>query len=150
MVRQGEKAPEFTLPDQNGNKHSLSDYAGKWMLVYFYPMDDTSGCTAEACSFRDNLPKFQNMGVEIIGISKDPVESHKKFEEKYALPFTLLSDENRQILGLYGVWDEEAQDTNRTSFLVAPDGIVAKVYENVIPEVHAEEVMRDAQSLQGK
>ena len=148
-LKVGQKAPEIILPDQNGNMHKLSDYKGKWVLAYFYPKDDTPGCTAEACSLRDNLPHFQNSKAVILGISVDSVKSHKKFAEKYQLPFTLLADETKKTVEDYGVWQEKSMygkkymGTVRTSFLINPEGVIAKVYEKVKPEVHAQEVLKD-------
>lgn len=145
----GQKAPEFNLPDEDGKMHGLSDHRGKWLLLYFYPKDDTPGCTKEACLFRDNFPKFSKLNVEVIGISADTVKSHKKFAEKYGLPFTLLSDEKKEVLKKYGVWSKkkimgkEYMGILRTSFLINPEGKILKIYENVKPDIHAEEVLRD-------
>ena len=101
-------APDFSLPDQDGKIHKLSDYKGKWVLIYFYPKDDTPGCTVEACGIRDNFPKFQNSDLIVLGISKDSVASHKKFAEKYKLPFTLLADEAKEVIQAYDVWQEKS------------------------------------------
>ncbi len=142
-------APNFTLPDEKGNNHTLSDYRGKWVLVYFYPKDDTPGCTKEACSIRDNFPKFQKMKAVVFGISKDSVKSHGKFKTKYKLPFTLLADEDKKVMNLYGVWAKkkfmgrEYMGTLRTSFLIDPKGKIVKIYEKVKPELHAAEVLDD-------
>ena len=100
----GSAAPEFSLPDQDGRVHSLKDYAGAPVLIYFYPKDDTPGCTKQACMIRDAFPDFKKTGVTVLGISTDSVKSHKKFAEKYGLPFTLLSDEEKKVVGAYGVW----------------------------------------------
>ena len=116
--------------------HSLSDYQGMWVLLYFYPKDDTPGCTKEACAIRDVFPNFGKLNAEVLGVSGDSVASHKKFADKYGLPFTLLADEKKEAIGLYGI-------AARTSFLIDPDGKIAKVYENVKPEKHAEEVLKD-------
>lgn len=145
----GKKVPDFSLPDQAGTMHTLSESKGKWVLVYFYPKDDTPGCTKEACSFRDNFPKFSKMGIQVYGISVDSVKSHKKFVEKFELPFTLLADEKKEVVEAYGVWGKkkfmgrEYMGIARSSFLIDPEGKIAKVYENVKPEVHAEEVLED-------
>jgi peroxiredoxin Q/BCP len=142
-------APDFTLPDQNGNMHSLSDYQSQWVLLYFYPKDDTTGCTKEACAIRDSFPNFRKLKINVLGVSVDSVKSHKKFEEKYELPFTLLADEEKKVVNLYGVWGDkkfmgrEYKGTLRTSFLIDPKGRIAKIYENVKPEVHAEKVLND-------
>ncbi|TSC73554.1 MAG: peroxiredoxin Q/BCP [Parcubacteria group bacterium Gr01-1014_70] len=149
----GTKASNFTLPDQNGNIHTLSDYKGQWVLLYFYPKDDTPGCTKEACGMRDVFPKFKKMDAVVFGISADSVMRHKKFAEKYKLPFILLSDENKDIIKAYGVWAKkkfmgrEYMGIVRTSFLIDPKGKIAKIYEKVKPETHAEEVLQDLREL---
>jgi thioredoxin-dependent peroxiredoxin len=143
------QAPDFTLPDQNGKERSLSSYKGKWVLLYFYPKDDTPGCTKEACAIRDNFPDFKKLGITVLGISVDAIESHKKFQEKYELPFTLLADTERKVVNLYGVWGKkkfagnEYEGAFRTSFLIDPKGKITKIYENVKPEIHAQEVLAD-------
>lgn len=153
MPKVGDKAPDFSLPDQKGEIHSLSDQKGKWVLLYFYPKDDTPGCTKEACEIRDNYSTFKNMGITVFGVSVDPVKKHAKFAEKYDLPFTLLSDENKDVVNAYGVWGKkkfmgrEYMGTNRVSFLIDPQGKIAKVYEQVKPAEHATEVLADAKSL---
>lgn len=145
--------PTFSLPDQNGKTHKLSDYKGQWALVYFYPKDDTPGCTKEACAIRDNFPAFKKLGIKVFGISVDSVKSHKKFAEKYDLPFTLLADEDKKVVKDWGVWGKKKfmgrdyMGTKRTSFLINSAGKVAKVYENVKPEIHAEEVLADLKAL---
>ncbi len=149
MPKTGDTAPDFTLPDQDGVVHALSSYRGKWVLVYFYPKDDTPGCTKEACVLRDALPRFEGVQASVLGISVDSVASHKKFAEKYGLPFTLLADEDKKVVELYGVWGEKSfmgkkyLGTKRTSFLIDPDGVIKTVYENVKPDAHAEEVLAD-------
>lgn len=152
MITQGSPAPDFTLLDQDGNEHTLSRYHGKHVLVYFYPKDDTPGCTKEACAIRDALPNFGALNAVVFGISPDTVASHKKFSDKYRLPFTLLADPDRVAIDAYGVWGRkkfmgrEYDGVFRTSFLIAPDGTIAKVYENVKPEAHAAEVLADLQA----
>lgn len=142
-------APDFTLPDQDGKTHTLSDYRGRWVLLYFYPKDDTPGCTKEACMLRDTLPRFEGIHADVFGVSKDSVASHKKFAEKYDLSFPLLSDADGAVVEAYGVWREKKMmgkmymGIARTSFLIDPDGIIRKVYEAVKPEIHAEEVLDD-------
>lgn len=116
----GKSAPDFELLDQNGATQKLSSNLGKWVLIYFYPKDDTPGCTIEACGLRDNLPKFGNIGATIFGISNDTVESHKKFAEKHQLPFTLLADPEKKVINLYGVGGGFMGGAKRTSFLVNP------------------------------
>lgn len=151
--RKGTKAKNFTLPDQEGKLHTLKDYLGKWVVLYFYPKDDTPGCTVEACSFRDNFPKFKRSKAVIFGVSVDAVKKHAKFVSKYELPFTLLSDEAKEVVEFYGVWAKkkfmgrEYMGILRTSFLIDPQGKIAKVYEDVKPEGHAEEVLSDIKML---
>ena len=151
----GNAAPGFSLADQNGNVHTLAQYTGKWVLVYFYPRDDTPGCTKEACALRDNFPEFEKLDIVVVGISTDSVKSHDKFAKKYELPFTLLADESKEVVESYGVWGpkkfmgREFLGTHRTSFLIAPDGKVAKVYEKVKPDAHAAQVLADLAELKG-
>lgn len=147
-------APDFVLPDQDGVEHSLSQYRGQWVLLYFYPKDDTAGCTKEACSIRDAFPKFQNLNIKVLGVSVDSVESHKKFALKHQLPFTLLSDVHKKVVHLYGVWGEKKfmgrddEGTLRSSFLIDPTGTIEKIYTAVKPEKHAEEVLKDLKRLE--
>lgn len=144
---------DFSLPDQEGKIHSLRDYLGKWVVLYFYPRDDTPGCTKEACEFRDSFKELQNLGVVILGVSKDTVVSHMKFAEKYQLNFTLLSDESKEVITAYGAWGKkkflgkEYFGIIRKTYLISPDGNVAKVYEKVNPLTHAEEILKDVQSF---
>ncbi len=154
MLTVGTQAPDFTLMDQNGAAHSLSGKHGSWVLLYFYPKDDTPGCTKQACAIRDNFPLFTKLKCTVFGISIDSEKSHKKFEEKYTLPFTLLADTEKEVVTAYGVWGAKKfmgrtyDGTLRTSFLIDPDGNIAKVYEKVKPEAHAEEVLADLVSFQ--
>ena len=151
----GTPAPQFSLPDQNGETHKLEDYKGNWVLIYFYPRDDTPGCTKEACAIRDNYPDFQKLEVKVFGISTDSVNKHEKFVNKYALPFTLLADDNKKVVELYGVlglkkfMGKEFMGTKRMSFLIDPKGKIAKIYEKVKPAEHAEEVLRDLKEFSG-
>ncbi|MDO8742667.1 MAG: thioredoxin-dependent thiol peroxidase [bacterium] len=142
----GTEAPEFTLPDQDGKMHSLAEYQGSWVLLYFYPKDDTPGCTIEACTIRDQFKDFTTIGVNVLGVSTDSVASHKKFVDAYQLPFTLLADEHKEVVGAYGVLATYV-GTMRTSFLIDPEGKIAKVYEKVKPEKHAAEVIADLKDL---
>jgi peroxiredoxin Q/BCP len=154
-------APDFTLPDQDGAQHTLSHHRGAWVLLYFYPKDDTAGCTKEACMIRDALPDFDKVAADagakmkVFGVSVDSVASHKKFAEKYGLPFTLLADEDKKVVNAYRVWGKkkfmgkEYDGILRTSFLIDPDGKIVKIYENVKPETHAKEVLTDLQALAG-
>jgi len=142
MLEIGTKAPEFSLPDQNGNIHNLSDYRGKKVILYFYPKDNTSGCSAQACSFRDLYPQITEKGAVVLGVSKDSVASHKKFEENFGLPFTLLSDPELKVIQAYGAWVEKKQygrtymGVNRCTYLIDENGIItmtvgkAKAKEN--------------------
>jgi peroxiredoxin Q/BCP len=145
----GQVAPGFKLQDQNGDWHSLEDYRGKWLAVYFYPKDGTPGCTTEACNFRDNIYAFKAIGAEVVGISVDDVDSHKKFSDEYRLPFILLADEEGETARAYGVlrdW-KIIQIASRQSFLIDPDGVVAKHYEDVDPDTHTQDVLSDLESL---
>lgn len=150
----GDQAPTFMLPDQYGTSHCLPDYRGQWVLLYFYPKDDTPGCTKEACTIRDAFPAFGGLRAKVFGISADSVSSHKRFADKYKLPFPLLSDEDKLVLQAYGVWGKkkflgrEYMGINRMSFLIDPTGKIAKIYENVKPAVHAKEVLADLEALQ--
>lgn len=146
-------APYFSLPDQNGKVHSLVDYKGKWLIVYFYPKDDTPGCTKEACAFRDNIEEFKKRGVTILGISKDTVESHKKFSDKFQLSFPILADPERKTIEAYGAWGKksfagrEYMGTLRNTYLINPKGDVVKTYEKVNPLVHTIQILSDLDSL---
>jgi thioredoxin-dependent peroxiredoxin len=146
----GTKAPPFSLKDHDDVTHSLSDYLGKQVLLYFYPKDDTPGCTTEACTIRDSFSDFENLGLIVLGVSKDTTSKHKKFREKYSLPFPLLSDPEGEICTLYGVWQKkkfmgrEYMGIARVSFLIDEKGMIKKVYEKVVPKDHASEVLGDA------
>lgn len=149
VLTAGEKAPEFELMDNEGNSHKLSDYQGQTIVVYFYPRDNTPGCTKEACSFRDAYADFRKEGVEIIGISPDSEQSHSKFIEKFELPFTLLSDPDHQVCEAFGVWGlkkmagREYEGVYRTTFVIGPDGVIKHVFENVKPADHSQEVLAE-------
>ena len=142
-------APKFSLPDQNGTLRTLSDFAGSWLVLYFYPKDDTPVCTKEACSFRDNTAEFQKRGIQVVGVSKDSVASHKKFAEKYQLNFPLLSDTALSMIKAYNAWGEKKfmgrtfAGVLRKTYLINPKGEVVKVYEKVNPLVHAGEILSD-------
>ncbi|MDP1688666.1 MAG: thioredoxin-dependent thiol peroxidase [bacterium] len=148
-----DKAPEFDLPDQDGKMHKLSDYKGKYILLYFYPKDDTPGCTKEACAIRDSYEGFGKMKTVVLGISADSIVRHKKFANKYKLPFTLLSDETKQVMKDYGAYGKkkfmgrEYNGIFRISFLINPKGYIEKVYEKVKPPEHAGEVLTDLNTL---
>ena len=147
MLEAGMKAPQFTLTDANGNTVSLSDFLGKKVVLYFYPKDNTPGCTRQACAFAGAYDAFRERGVEVIGISRDSVASHAKFAEKYGLPFILLSDPERVAIETYGVWQEKKQygkvsmGVVRTTFLIDEQGMVAKVMPKVKPDTNAAEIL---------
>ncbi len=154
MLKVGRKAPLFTLPDQTGVDVSLKTYRGAWVLLYFYPKDDTPGCTQEACTIAEVYKDFSRRKVTVLGVSKDSVKSHKKFAEKYNLPFTLLSDPTMEMMDTYGalvmkkMYGKEVRGTNRITYLINPEGKIAKVYENVDPANHALELLKDIKALQ--
>jgi peroxiredoxin Q/BCP len=142
MLEQGSKAPAFSLLGQDGKKYSLSNNKGKWVILYFYPKDDTPGCTVEACSIKDNWHQFEKLDVVVFGASADSVASHKKFKEKYDLPFTLLSDPDKKTLKDYQVWIEKSMfgkkymGIQRATYIIDSKGIIAKVYPKVTPTSH--------------
>ena len=147
MLNIGTKAPAFTLQDKNGNAVSLSDFAGKKVVLYFYPKDNTSGCTAQACNLRDNYSRLVAEGYNVIGISKDSVNSHKNFASKYDLPFTLLSDTSTEILQAFGAWGEKkmygktVMGTIRKTFIFNEEGILTKIIEKVDTKNHASQIL---------
>ncbi|HSQ70091.1 MAG TPA: peroxiredoxin [Steroidobacteraceae bacterium] len=145
----GQPAPDFRLQDQQGQWHKLSDYKGKWVALYFYPKDDTPGCTTQACSFRDNIFAFNNEGAVILGISVDDVASHKEFAEKHGLPFTLLADPEKAVTKQYGVLRNFGviEVARRDTFLIDPEGRVAKHYESVDPDENSKIVLQDIKDL---
>ncbi len=145
----GSPAPDFKLQDQNGQWHRLADYRGKWLALYFYPKNDTPGCTTEACNFRDSRFAYESIGAEVIGVSVDDVESHKAFASKYELPFTLLSDPKGETCAEYGVLRDYklTRIADRQSFIIDPDGKIAKHYEDVDPETHSAEVLADLEAM---
>ncbi|MFT5139389.1 MAG: peroxiredoxin Q/BCP [Lysobacterales bacterium] len=147
----GSAAPGFKLQDQNGEWHDLNDYNGQWLAVYFYPKDDTPGCTTEACNFRDNIFAFESIGAKVVGISVDDVDSHKEFSEKYKLPFTILADPGGEVSNSYGVLRDYKlmKIASRQSFIVNPDGQISKHYAKVDPDTHTDEVLADLQALMG-
>ena len=146
-LKEADKAPAFTASTSGGGKVSLADLKGKSVILYFYPRDDTPGCTKEACAFRDHFADFKKKGAVVLGVSTDPVKAHDKFVEKFKLPFTLLADEDRKIVEAYGVWGQKSfmgrkyLGTHRVTFLIGPDGKIKKIWPKVKPEEHAEEVL---------
>lgn len=149
MIAEGLPAPDFSLPDQNGVMHALSQYKGSWVVVYFYPKDDTPGCTKEACGFRDSYSSFRDKKIVVLGISKDTVSSHDQFSHKYSLPFPILSNPEKTVIGMYGAWGKkkflgrEFEGVLRITVLVRPDGTVGKIFRSVTPSTHAEEILRE-------
>jgi peroxiredoxin Q/BCP len=145
----GDKAPDFTLSDESGETVRLSDFRGKYLVLYFYPKDDTPGCTTEACNFRDDIHNYRKAGVVVVGISPDSRESHNKFKQKYSLPFSLLADEGHKVCEAYGVWGKkklmgrEYDGVFRTTFLIDPQGVIKRVFENVKPDGHSQEVLAE-------
>jgi len=146
-LQEGDVAPKFTVATSGGGKISLADYKGKNVILYFYPKDDTPGCTKEACAFRDEFAQFKKKGAVVLGVSPDSVKSHDKFVEKFKLPFTLLADEDKKIVEAYGVWGEKSfmgrkyLGVYRVTFLIGPDGKIKKIWPQVKPEEHAAEVL---------
>ena len=155
MLKIGDKAPDFELPDQDGVRRTLSEFLEirDYLLLYFYPKDDTTGCTLEARGVRDNIPKFKNLDCTVVGVSPDSVLSHNKFVDKYILNFIILSDESKETLEKYGVWQEKSMygrkymGVVRTSFLIDYQGKIVKIYEKVKPETHADIILADLAEL---
>jgi peroxiredoxin Q/BCP len=147
MPKENDTAPEFTLEDQNGDSVSLSDFRGRKVVLYFYPKDDTSGCTTQACELRDSVETFDARGAVILGVSPDPVSSHRKFADKYDLPFTLLADVDHEVAAAYGVWKEKSMygrkywGNERTTFVIDEEGRIAKVLPKVKPAEHVDQVL---------
>ena len=151
-LKEGDKAPNFTADTSGGGRISLSDFAGKNVILYFYPKDDTPGCTKEACAFRDSYHRFMEAGAIVLGISPDPVKSHDKFVQKFKLPFTLVADPEKRIVEDYGVWGEKVfmgrkyMGTHRVTFLIGADRRIKKIWPKVKPEEHAAEVLEALKS----
>ncbi|MCU0786033.1 MAG: thioredoxin-dependent thiol peroxidase [Verrucomicrobia bacterium] len=146
-LKEGDLAPAFSAATNSGGNVSLADFKGRHVILYFYPRDDTPGCTKEACAFRDHFAEFRKKGAVVLGVSVDPVKAHDKFVAKYKLPFTLLADEDKKIVQAYGVWAQKSfmgrkyMGTNRITFLIGPDGRIKKIWPKVKPDQHAEEVL---------
>ena len=149
VIRVGQPAPDFELPDQFGQLHSLEDYRDQWVVLYFYPKDDTPGCTTEACEFRDNIFEFKKLNSQILGVSLDDVDSHQGFAERYDLPFPLLADPRGTVVNLYGVKTRMfgMAVAKRQTFLIDPAGNIAKHYQSVDPDNHSAEVLADLAEL---
>ncbi len=149
----GSQAPDFALQDQTGRMRTLQDFKGNWLVVYFYPKDDTPGCTKEACSFRDSFTELLKNNIKVVGISKDSVTSHKKFADKYSLTFPLLADEDKSVQKAYGAWGEKTfmgrtfEGTLRQTFLIDPQGVIRKIYPKVVPLDHAGQILNDFAKL---
>lgn len=152
-VKVGQTAPDFTLPDETGQKHKLSDYRGKTVVLYFYPKDDTPGCTKEACNFRDDYLKYKAMGAEILGVSPDDEKSHTKFKTKYSLPYPLLADVGHEVCDLYGVWGEKNMygrkyfGVVRSTFIIDPEGKIAETFDKVKVPEHSVNVLATLDTL---
>ena len=152
-IAKNQPAPDFTLPDERGAPRRLSDFRGSPVVLYFYPKDDTPGCTTEACSFRDDYTAYQKAGVVILGVSPDSPESHARFKAKHGLPFTLLADTDHKVCELYGVWGRkksmgrEVDGVFRTTFLISPQGTILEVFENVQPANHSAEILATLQGM---
>ncbi len=152
-ISAGVTAPDFTLQDETGTERTLSDYRGAPVVLYFYPKDDTPGCTTEACNFRDDYSAYEQAGVRILGVSPDSPKSHAKFKAKYDLPFTLLADDGHEVCNAYGVWGvkkrygREYEGVYRTTFLIDKGGQIAKVFENVKPAAHSAEILEALQAV---
>lgn len=153
-VNTGDNAPAFSLPDQNGNTVTLDDFKGKTVILYFYPKDDTSGCTKEACQFRDSFPSFKEMDAVILGVSPDSVKSHKKFADKYNLLFSLLSDEDKSVIEKYDVWKEKSMygrkymGVERTTFVIDKKGKIRKVYNKVKVPDHDKQILETLKEIE--
>lgn len=156
MLELGSAAPQFSLLGDDGKQYSLSSYKGKWVILYFYPKDDTPGCTIEACSLKDNWHSFDQFDVVVFGASADSVASHKKFKEKYDLPFTLLSDPDKKTMTEYQVWLEKSMfgkkymGIQRATYIIDPQGKIAQVYPKVTPTSHTSKLLKDLEQLQQK
>ena len=146
-------APDFSLPDETGKIHTLKDFAGQWVVLYFYPADDTPGCTTEACSLRDARDDLADLGAQIVGVSKDDAKAHEKFKAKHSLNFTLLTDPEKIAINAYGSWGKKQfgqEGVLRRTFIINPDGVVVKVYGRVTPLGHGEQVVEELKKLQAK
>jgi peroxiredoxin Q/BCP len=154
MLEEGKKAPAFSLKDQKGKTHALKDYLGQWVLIYFYPKDNTPGCTKQACMLRDNYSDYKKLDAVVLGVSKDSIESHEKFAKKFELPFPILADPETKMIQKYGAWQEKSMFGNkymgiqRMSYLIDPKGKIAKIYPKAKPMGHATTVLKDLKALQ--
>ncbi len=155
-LKVGDKAPEFCLPDQDGNEVCLKDFSGKWVVVYFYPKDNTSGCTKEALGFTEHIDEFEALNCKVLGISKDSVQSHRKFVDRHGLKVTLLSDPEHRVIEAYGAWKlkkrygREYYGTQRSTFLIDPEGVIRHIWSNVRVKGHMEDVLKVLKELSGQ
>ncbi len=150
MPKEGEKAPNFALMGNDGKMHKLSDFRGEYVDLYFYPKDETPGCTTEACSFRDNISTITKEGAKVVGVSVQDVKSHKAFTKKYGLNFLLLADPHKKVVKMYGVYNAKWEMANRVTFLINPKGRIVKIYPKVDPKVNAGQVIAELKSLDAK
>lgn len=152
VPKAGEAAPDFNLPDQHGQMHTLQEYAGKWLVLYFYPKDDTPGCTQEACAFRDDLHQLTDLGAQVVGVSVNDSNSHAEFAQKYHLPFPLLADKNAEVAARYGVLINMFlfKVARRYTFLIDPQGRINKVYDKVETSRHSKEIIEDMKRVSGR
>lgn len=151
MLKPPYKAPDFSLPDETGKTYTLNDFKGQWLVLYFYPADDTPGCTVEACSLRDARDDIAELGAQIVGISKNDAAAHEKFKAKHSLNFTLLTDPEKIAINTYGAWGKKqfgVEGVLRRTFIINPEGTVVKVYGRVTPEGHGEQIITDLKSIQ--
>lgn len=145
------QAPDFSLIGSDGARHQLTDYAGSWLVLYFYPKDDTPGCTTQACSMRDERDEIAKLGAQVVGVSRDTPDVHERFKAKYSLNFTLLSDPRAEVHQLYGAWGKKMfghEGALRKTFLIDPSGVVQKVYGRAVPLGHGEKILEDLRALQ--
>jgi peroxiredoxin Q/BCP len=155
MIQSGDRAPDFELPSDTGETYELDGLRGQRVVLYFYPKDDTSGCTKEACGFRDALPSFDDRDAVVLGVSPDGLESHAEFRASYDLNFPLLADEEGRVARAYGVWStknlygNEIEGVDRATFVIGPDGVVERDYDEVEPDGHAEEILSDLREIEG-
>lgn len=156
MLTEGTKALAFTANDQFGTRHTLAGHSGQWLMIYFYPKDDTPGCTKEACAIRDAWTDFTDAGITVLGVSADSEKSHAKFSEKFSLPFPLLSDPEKimirkyEAIGMKKMYGREYEGILRITYIITPDGFIAKTYPNVKPDTHAAEILNDIAILQAR
>ncbi len=150
MLKAGEKAPNFSLMGNDGKMHKLSSFRGRFVVLYFYPKDETPGCTTEACNFRDDITTITKEGAKVIGVSVQGVKSHKAFTKKYGLNFLLLADPHKKVVKMYGVYNAKWEMANRVTFIINPKGKIVKIYPNVDPKVHAKQVIAELRSLKSK